>query len=80
MCCDFKSTRILPQFELISKTIKGKAHACLTLLIEIINKTVLIMFYTEQRVRKQLLDDPLHLHAEVIRQKLHGPGLRSHPF
>jgi hypothetical protein len=36
-----------------------------------------MVFYTEQRVRKQLLDDPLHLHAKVIRQQFHGPGLHG---
>jgi hypothetical protein len=31
------------------------------------NKNImLVVFYTEQRVKKQLLDDPLHLNSEVI--------------
>ncbi len=80
MCRDLKKhmDTIIIRADLKSK--KGKAHTCLTLLIAIINNIMLMVFYTKQRVRKQLLDDPLHLNTEVIGQKLHGPGLHGHPF
>ena len=67
MCRDLKKHRDTTIIRADLKNKKGKAHACLTLLIAIINNIILMVFYTEQRVRKQLLDDPLHLHAEIIR-------------
>ena len=80
MCRDLKKHRDTTIIRADSKTKKGKVHACLTLLIAIINNSILMVFYMERHVRKQLLDDPLHLNAEVIGQKLHGPGLHGHPF
>ena len=80
MCRDLKKHRDTTIIRADSKIKKGKAHPCLTLLMAIINNSILMVFYTERHVRNQLLDDPLHLNAKVIGQKFHGPGLHGHPF
>jgi hypothetical protein len=67
MCHKHKKHRDTTIIRADLKNKKGKAHTCLTLLIEMLNYIILIAFYAEQRVRKQLLDNPFHLNAEIIR-------------